>query len=117
MGTNYYRYFPMHLNDLEITKLCAEAMGTPMRVVEPQMLWPTGVMLAPAEGDFMQPYDPLHDDAQAMALVKRFGLSISWPRAQVVTVMDGLTRFAESKDYNRAICECVAKMWEVRGRK
>ena len=49
------------LTDLEIVRLCAEAMGLTS--------WQSG------EGR----YDPLHDDAQAMELMKRLGLSISGP--------------------------------------
>ena len=47
------------MTDLELTKLCAEAMGIEISPVRH------------GDGDFSL-YDPLHDDAQAMALVKKF---------------------------------------------
>ena len=60
------------MTDLEMTKLCAEAMGLELFQV-------------PEYGDVLfivgdqceygnVPYEPLEDDAQAMALVKRFNL-------------------------------------------
>ena len=58
-------------------------------------------------------YDPLHDDAQAMALVKKLNLSIyetnadgEWCVFQIGTNELDTT----NSDLNRAICECVAKM-------
>jgi len=86
------------MTDFEITRLCAEAMFT--EYCPPPM------------------YDPLHDDAQAMALVKKFDISISrggqatespWWRATI-----HLRRGCSDKDLNRAICECVAKMQEAK---
>jgi len=96
------------MTDLEMTKLCAEAMG--IRVWKETK--PGG--FSRYRDEMKHSYNPIHNDAQAMALVKRFGLSISWPKGQVVTVMSLETRFAESKDYNRAIVECVAKMQQAK---
>jgi len=77
------------VTDLEITKLCAEAMGYRNS----------------------SHYNPLHDDAQAMALVKRQGLHIVWqPMCPDIWKVDDTTHVAADKDLNRAICECVAKM-------
>ena len=86
-----------------MTKLCAEAMGFERVVHE----------LSNIVADYKR-YDPLHDDAQAMALVKKLRLSI-------VATSDGLwiagpqgidrTDFdIENVDLNRAIVECVAKI-------
>ena len=88
------------MTDLEITKLCAEAMG----------LTPTDEISEWTE------YDPLHDDAQAMALVKRFELDLTftgegfnkWNVQQSTLEAAGV--FSYQSDLNRAICECVAKM-------
>src|SRR5258705_338624 len=69
-------------------------------------------------------FDPLHDDAQAMALVKKFDLCIMRrgslqlsgsfkPSAyQVSQYIDGNTDnfVVTATDLNRAICECVVKM-------
>lgn len=54
-------------------------------------------------------YDPLSNDTQAMALVKKFGLKL-YPndsaKGWTVISRDGLDTF--SKDLNHAIVECVA---------
>lgn len=80
------------MTDLEIVTRCAHQMGVPLM------------------GSDVDLYDPLRDDAQAMALVKRFELNIGpihdgWQ----VSDYDGSNE-TENKDLNRAICECVAKM-------
>ena len=95
----------MNPDDLEITKLCAEAMGIKG--------WLTGddPMVTNDRGEFIEPYDPLHDDAQAMALVKKFGLDLirHKPISQWSSYF-GNGVFSQADDLNRAICECVAKM-------
>ena len=59
-------------------------------------------------------YNPLIDDAQAMALVKKFRLDIV--RCDdgefMVTWGEKLGNFVKSPDLNRAIVECVANMGE-----
>ena len=90
------------MNDLEITKLCAEAMelkdarfSSADRIISD-----LGINV----------YNPLHDDAQAMALVKKFGVTIErfhetwhvWPQDADFTVI--------SESLNSAVCECVVKM-------
>lgn len=89
------------MNDLEITKKCAEAMGVDA--------WTdiNGRWYCYVRGQEAI-FAPLHDDAQAMALLKKF-------RAQLA--MGGMLRYElcqcaefEHIDMNRAICECVAKM-------
>ena len=86
------------MTDLEITRLCAEAMGlknTPIMFTYTStdgVEWRTG-------------YNPLHDDAQAMALIKKFPLEIA-------AILNTELMAAEYRkiDLNRAICECVANM-------
>jgi hypothetical protein len=104
------------VTDLEITKLCAEAMGC--GVVERES---DGAELV-IHGDFISPlssYDPLHDDAQAMALVKKFWMVIDPPlrdsraphKVWRANIPDADTNYSIfSGNLNRAICECVAKM-------
>ena len=79
------------MSDLAITRLCAEAMGAAVFRM----------------GDCLYPdtkvYDPLHDDAQAMALLKQFPIEC----------LNAMCREG-SKDFNRTICECVAKMQGAR---
>ena len=98
------------MTDLEMTKLCAEAMGYYlMRPSASDHAWHT------AEQDY---YDPLHNDAQAMALVKmlrpaNLSYNIFAGRWSVHTLRDNETgaRFESfDADLNRAIVECVAKM-------
>ena len=108
------------MTDLEITKLCAEAMGLPFRTAQDG----TGHVL-PLDTALWRRFDPLHDDSQAMALVKKFRLCIDgnesddtewlvewWPEGAVMSESAGL-----NEDLNRAICECVANMRIQRGAK
>lgn len=120
------------MTDLEITKLCAEAMGwrhlgavgvpvPPEGERDKSGLWcmsggndwwihPDGHhVCGPCSGI----PDPLHDDAQAMALVKKvrilldpdYGFPCVWQAATN-------TEDATNEDLNRAICECTAKMMQ-----
>ena len=91
------------MNDLEITRLCAEAMGLKTAPERSKAfsetasgLWCDGFVF----------YDPLHDDAQAMALMKKFpGACLD--DFDLYVIMRGMDA---PMDLNRAICECVAKM-------
>jgi len=98
------------MTDLEITKLCAEAMGFDEHTLQVLEAGWTG-----------RSYDPLHDDEQAMALAKRFNINVTgdsfdggetiWWSANIYPSQS--QRFpgdGGSEDQNRAICECVAKM-------
>ena len=105
------------MTDPEITRLCAEAMGF---LIVGETTPPSGGVWAMQEGGGKQ-YHPLHDDAQAMALVKKFELSLwraTWKkdkpwRAEKLNER-GIAHYAESTEgYNRAICECVAKIWNA----
>ena len=72
------------MTDLEMTMICAEAMGRrvtrhPLNIdIKPPAIWTQNHHVDSAEGGGF--YDPLHDDAQAMALVKRFSLAIQPPQ-------------------------------------
>lgn len=98
------------MNDLEITKLCAEAMGysIPQRKGDYVFSIPLGNTVPGI-------YWPLEDDAQAMALVKKLDLSIccdicaAHTHRWEVFGMDNKSIF--SNNLNHAICECCAKMW------
>jgi len=96
------------MTDLEMIKKCAEKMGY-------EFSDGSGTVCVSKAG--VGNYDPLTNDAQAMALVKRFGL---WIEANddgsksiwVVTgdrVCGQNERFI-SKDLNRAIVECVSRL-------
>ena len=96
------------MTDIDMTRLAAEAMGT--RVEQ--------YGLEARNADSGEPYWPLHDDAQAMALVKRFKLNIgqlSGGAIQVFTAFDaGHIYQSDGTDLNRAIVECVAKLQAAR---
>lgn len=89
------------MNDLEITKLCAEAMSIKIR-------------------PYIE-YDPLHDDAQAMALMKKFRLFIYGHLPFWVVISSQPTHekmtdviMVDCEDVNYAICRCVAKMQKAK---
>ena len=88
------------MTDLEMIKKCAEKMGIDAERVGLNE-WSN------------RPYDPLHDDAQAMALVKKFYLSIirndKTPDVPPHWTVTDKTWLGISPDLNRAIVECVAK--------
>lgn len=100
------------MTDLEITRLCAEAMGYQIYSADINGL---RVHIRPQSAALMN-YDPLHDDAQAMALVKRLCLYISGSGGATghkrywQVSYDDLEYTNSIQDLNRSICECVAKM-------
>lgn len=100
------------MTDLEKTKLCWQAMGDLPAVVEHegQLRFGYQSCMGPA-------YDPLHDDAQAMALVKRFNLALSyeWEDGKPIGCYvrephSGRYHHVGVLELNRAIVDCVAKM-------
>lgn len=104
------------MTDLEITRLCAEAMGMEVTYVnwpEPETDRSKKVIHAKFPDEKPIHYYPLHDDAQAMALVKRFTLEPRWNierQKWLVSKSYRIDPSAWSGNLNRAICECVAKM-------
>lgn len=99
------------MTDLEIVKKCAEKMGYESALAG----WKVGqestydsVEILSENG--WEDYDPLHDDAQAMALVKKFNLSIMKLNNWLVNDAPNQKDSTINKDLNRAICECVARM-------
>ena len=111
------------MTDLELTKLCAQAIGYKPDVrakyrglgSEFSGIWVNDSSLT---------FDPLHDDAQAMALVQKFHVHLYWnaaasePRWEAQS--PGVIGFGSGHPYdqpeglNRAIVECVAKMWKAK---
>ena len=113
------------MTDLEMTKLCAEAMGYAacrahiedydkiagyrFEVSNPLTGWAL--------------YDPLNDDAQAMALVKKFRLTI-YGMNRTEDEWAIFNQYRDScwahttfgSDLNRAIVECVAKMQQAKAK-
>ena len=101
------------MTDLEINRLCAAAMGG--WVVVNGIVYRAGEF----DADGHRPeYNPLHDDAQAMALVKKFRLNMGhlskgWCKVFTAPFERGIYE-GEAQDLNRAICECVAKMQKAK---
>ncbi len=93
------------LTDLKMTKLCAEAMGIALTTDHHDECW----FHWPAHSPMISPYDPLHDDAQEMALVKRFWIAVYRYQSDGWCAEHRGT-YADNRDLNRAIVECVAKM-------
>ena len=98
------------MTDLEITKLCAEAMGLEV----PSWSVKATVLTVYDSAGVLSRYDPMHDDTQAMALVKEFGLTIlpndddSWWVGLSLDSPD--TESADADTLNRAIGLCIAKI-------
>src|SRR5690348_14421110 len=65
------------MTDLEITRLCAEAMGYLVEFAPTEL--PIGIAMKGGGQASEDLYDPLHDDAQAMALVKKVPMTIEPP--------------------------------------
>lgn len=115
------------MTELKLTKLYAEAMGfvdIQIGIISCKVNTPNPDY--PNNSDFGRcRYDPLTNDSQAMALVRKFGLTIdpiedmppfTW---HVVIAYNGdwdKQIYADGVDLNRAICECVAKMQLTKNR-
>jgi hypothetical protein len=104
------------VTDLEMMKLCAEAMG--FNAVHTYRNLDNGLDDGlvcdggPSPGGpFL--YRPLRDDGQAMALVKKLRLEIIRSRHEdcwLAIPESEIFLHARSADLNHAIVECVAKM-------
>ena len=102
------------MTDLEMTKLCAAAIG--LKIEHVQRGW-CYYIYHPIEAalPIFAAYHPLSNDGQAMALVRKFALPVS-PiidgDLHIGWVVGAITpqNVNQSDDLNRAIVECVAKM-------
>ena len=103
------------MTDLEMIKKCAEKMGVDVQLIsKPKFKYldcPYYVIPEFSEAQ-NEKYDPLHDDAQAMALVKDLKLQILPNRYHGGWWVSATTphNAIGNADLNRAICECVARM-------
>ncbi len=106
------------MTDLEATRLCAEAFGFEPYAVHQYESWalesPTAVpcKLGSWAGQCIA-YDPLADDAQAMALVKKLHLHIDQRPGKQISVQDPhfvhiIT--SNAHDLNWCIVQCVVAM-------
>ena len=107
------------MTDLEITKLCAEAMG--YQVIGQRE--PSTVLYShPNSSAVTCFYQPIHDDAQAMALVKKLRLRVL-PQANGHWCVDngeptpyarGAYWLASAETLARAACECASQMQKAK---
>ena len=97
------------MTDLEIIRLCALALHGGFNPVRLGNSEAGELVRYECQGE---KFDPLHGDAQAMALVKKFGLGVDTYADKSWLVTGGWNSEEEvsNADLNRAICECVAKM-------
>lgn len=95
------------MTDLEMTRLCAEALGY-------KYVNPLRADIGNIPGSITRiVFDPIHDDAQALALIKKFGLCVRrisptlWATSKHFNLR---CDWIYSTGLNRAVIECVAKM-------
>ena len=106
------------MTDIELVKRCAERMGIEVHLIaEPEFHYADcpyyeipELSEAPNEK-----YDPLHDDAQAMQLVKKFGIQLTQNKRDLywkAVVHVGIGCFVEGGHsyLNRAIVTCIANL-------
>lgn len=100
-------------NDLELTRLCAEAVGLVVFLV--QWASPQYYAIPDMSDADCVTFDPLHNDAQAMLLVKDCNLSIGkigrhpgWSVTYREPAHDDYVMVMHDV-LNRAIVECVAR--------
>lgn len=109
------------MTDLEMIKLCAEAMETSPTLPGISNIW--GCTISYKNGQkkvytwLRNTYNPLTDDTQAMEIVKHLRLRIEYDECDDLWIVDQsspkLSRQAcqsEDPNLNRAIVSCVAKM-------
>lgn len=108
------------MSDTELTKACADAEGievTLYKAGEPASMY--SCWLTRDENGPWREYAPLHDDAQAMALVRKFRLDVEpcfegdegeWMVSQWIDNAGRRTGFVHDESLNRAICLCVARL-------
>jgi hypothetical protein len=104
------------MDDLTMTRLCAQAMGLSASEWSHMVPPPSATSVPvyePEQGRFVG-FDPLTNDAQAMALVKKFRLYLEYESDSdewfIGYPAPGSNISADNTDLNRAICECVAKL-------
>lgn len=99
------------MTDLEMTRLCAESMGFNDVHIAYGSMGTAYVKYGGRSVTQGTEFRPLHDDAQAMALVKRFRLRINSVYVESDRwLVSSQWRDGNSTDLNRAIVECIAKM-------
>lgn len=99
------------MDDLTITRLCAEAMGWRPAGERKDFDSVKAIPVEQFPGAPHYQYAPLRDDAAAMALVKKLHIAISILRGGGwMSHCEQMRGWIENVDLNRAICECCAKV-------
>ena len=101
------------MTDLELTEACAEAMRIAHEINTDSHGQEFVEIIQACNPGNGGEYEPLHDDAQAMALVNKFRLHIGCTSDGLWFATEQGTETAQTHDggnLNRAICECVAKI-------
>ena len=111
------------MTDLEITKLCAEAMGYENPRVTKTFNGDEFITYGPLDSAVLPQYWPLQYDPQCFAMVKKLRLDIepcfsgddgAWMVSTWLPDNNGRTNKHTNSNLNRAICECVAKMQQAK---
>lgn len=93
-------------NSLQINKACADAMGEVVNEFDGLLFFHGPRYTAEQHS---QHYDPLNNDTQAIALLKRFQLCVEWGKGWVrvwPSEVGGVECIYD--DFNYAVCNCVA---------
>lgn len=103
------------MTDLEMLKLCAAAMGETVKEFDGNLFF-TGPLYDSVQHN--STYNPLENDKQAMALIKKFEMHVSrnpetWWCMTTSPLSDPFDG-PDHTDLNRAIVECVANLWKDR---
>lgn len=104
------------MDDLELVRLCILAMDLGCYEVPNNL--PEHTIRLNGSSSPGNEYWPLTKDAQAMALVRRFKLSVGFNGGWGCVKNDErgmlLSGMFHYEDLNRAICECVASMTKAK---
>jgi len=112
------------MTDLEMVKRCAEKMEYTYNAQHQQIGLPVWLDRESRNGSgiLSGEYDPLHDDAQAMALIRQFKIKLEFRQGNnwwVYITKTGWNKGPVSRiiaqsswcaDLNRAIVECVSRL-------
>lgn len=97
------------MTDSEMTRICADMLGTPKWVQFVDTVF--------------YGYLPLHNSGHAMDLVKGLELNIGWETASIVHVQPSSEDYpetvigtSEGGNLNYAIVYCVVEMWKYNNR-
>lgn len=97
------------MSELDLIERCAKAMGFRTHRVSDKVFYCPDEQTSIPKGI----WNPLKDDFQAMAMVKKLGINFTAPTSDdkqwyAWTYRQG--EIAEHASLNRALCECVAKL-------